>query len=113
GKVESPLRVAGYRPADARHTWRVDHREVVAGADLEFGAALDLTPKVHQKRPVRDVDTSDLRQIFDDLDHLLPMLGVTGVDGDVTDRPVLAHTPDVDGPNESIRLPYRRQVLPG
>jgi hypothetical protein len=60
GKVEGPLRVPGYRPADAGDTRRIDHRKVVAGADLKLGADLDLAPKVHEERPVRDVDHPDL-----------------------------------------------------
>src|SRR5215210_1703965 len=52
GEVESPLGIAGYRPADAGDTRRIDHRKVVAGADLKLGADLDLTPKVHEERPV-------------------------------------------------------------
>ena len=111
GKVES-LGVTGYRPADARYTWRVDHREVVAGADLELGADFDLTPKVHQERPVRDVDDPDLGQVLDDLNHLLAMLGVTGVDGNIAGGSVLAHPHYVDGTDHSVSIPYGRQNLP-
>ena len=112
GKVESPLRVASYRPADARYTRRVDHREVVAGADLELGADFDLSPKVHQERPVRDVDDPDLGQVLDDLNHLLAMLGVTGVDGNIAGSSVVAHPHYVDGTDHSVSIPYGRQNLP-
>ena len=112
GQVEGPLGVVGYRPADAGDARRVDHREVVAGTDLELGADLDLTPKVHQERPVRDVDNLDLRQIFDDLDDLLAVLGVAGVDGDVADGPVLAHPHDVDGADQPAASPTAVRIFP-
>src|SRR5215218_428823 len=52
GEVEGPLGITGYRPADARYTGRIHHREVVPGADLELGADLDLATQVHEERPV-------------------------------------------------------------
>src|ERR687893_1976458 len=111
GQVEGALGVVVDGAADAGDAWRVDHREVVAGPDLELRADLDLAPYVHQEGPVGDVDDLDLRQPFDGLDHPLAVLGIAGVYGDVADGPVLAHPDDVHRPDHPVGLPDGRQDL--
>src|SRR5215210_4481370 len=111
GQVEGALGVLVDRAADPGNTRRVDHREVVAGPDLELRADLDLAPDVHEERPVGDVDDLDVGQPLDGLDDPLAVLGVAGVDGYVADGPVLAHPDDVHGPDQPVGLADDRQDL--
>ncbi len=111
GKVEGPLRVLVYRPADTRHTRRIRHREVVAGPERHLGVDLDLASQMHQKRPVGDVHDLDVRQVVHDLDYLLAVLRVAGVDGNVADGRLLLHPYDVHRAYHAAGVPDGREYL--
>jgi hypothetical protein len=103
------LGVLVYRPAHPGDPGRVDHREVVAGADLQLGADLDLAAEVHEERPVGDVYDLYVGQALDDVDDLLAVFRIASVDGDVPDGPLLLHPHDVDRADQAVSLPYGRK----
>jgi hypothetical protein len=77
--------VAGDLGADARDPRGVGHREVVAGLQWVLVVLLDLAAAVHLERAVRVVDDPGAADRADRAEDLLPVLGATGVDGELAD----------------------------
>jgi hypothetical protein len=96
GEPASVLRLPGDGQADPRHTWHVDHREIVTVADRMLRVHLDLAAQVHQERTVAhlaDADPRTLRIAY----QLFRVLGVPGGDGDIDAEPVMPGCGDVEG----------------
>ena len=84
--LEGLVAVARDRRADARHAGRVGHAEVVAGADRELVALLDLAADVHLERAVGDLDQLRALDLVDGLADLRRVLLARGLDRDVAQR---------------------------
>jgi hypothetical protein len=97
GEPASVLRLPGDGQAAPRHTWRVDHRQVVMVADRMLRLHLDLAAQVHQERTVADLADADPADASHRLYHLFRVLGVPGGDGDIDAEPVMPGRGDVEG----------------
>src|SRR5207249_2537383 len=69
--------------ADAGHTRRVRHREIVAGLDRDLAPHLDLPAEVHQERAVGDIDDADTGHGPDLLHDLLGVAFVARLEAEI------------------------------
>ena len=97
------------RAADARHAGRVGHREVVPGAQRRLVVHLDLAADVQAEGPVDGLD--DLHALDGPDRGEDPVLGLAArrVEGDVAHDDVGPDLHDVDGLDQSARLPDRHR----
>ena len=100
-QVPGRIAILVNRHADARHTGRVGHREVVTRLDRHLRLHLDLAPEVHQERAVGDPFHLHPVQAANVLDDPVQVIGIGRVDRDVADLRPLLDPDEVDRPERA------------
>jgi hypothetical protein len=95
------------RHADAGHTRRVRHRQVVAAGERRSVHHRHLAAHVSLRHTIVGRDHLDTREGVQDVHDLLPLLGVRRGDGDVANDRALRGPYDVDPTNVRAGLADR------
>ena len=97
GERKGPLGILLDGLAHSRHPRRVGHGEVVASADGDLAADLDLASKVHQERTVRDIGDLHPGKGPKLVDDALGVLTVPCLDRDIPEDAVPSLFDQIDG----------------
>ena len=107
GQVPDELGALGDRGADARHTRRVRHREVVPRLQRRLRRHLDLAAFMQVEGAVRDVLDLDAGERADGVEDRLEVRRIGCEDGDVADLRAALDADEVDRVEQAARVADR------